>query len=139
MENKEVAKDSLRVQLASLAGFAEGLGYRPEDTKKGVMFVDIHSIHKEYKQIGLHSMVLLHNFIQDSIREDGETLWVHVGGKWFSFPLYFANRAIASKVVEAVDLRIDKDDKYWVTNKEWVKYVNSSQRVFEKLLTNPAR
>ena len=128
------AKNSLRIQLASLSGFAEGLGYRAVDTKNSVVFLDIHDMHKEYKQIGLHSMVLLHNFIQDSIREDGETLWVYVGGKWFSFPLYFANRAIAGKVVADVDLYIDKETKYWTTNKQWVRFVNHTQPLFEDYL-----
>lgn len=128
------AKDSLHVQLASLAGFIEGLGYRPVDTKKSVVFVDICGMHKEHKQIGLHSMVLLHNHIQYSRLEKDGFLRVWVAGKWFKFPLYFVSRAIAGKVVEAVDLRIDKDTGHWVTNKEWVKFVNHSQPLFEDFL-----
>lgn len=134
MTTEVKAKSSLRVQLSSLAGFAEGLGYRPVDTKKGVMFVVSIDMHKDYKQIGLHSMVLLHNHVHNSGLKDGEFLYVEVAGKWFQFPLYFVNRAIAGKAVEAVDLRIDKDTNNWETNKEWVKFVNYSQPLLEKCL-----
>lgn len=132
MSEDVIAKNSGRIQTVSLIAFSEALGYKAVHSGKGITFVDYMGVHKEYRCISLHKMVLLHNFIQYSANDDCEFLRVYVAGSWFKFPVYFAYRAIASKVVESVDVRATK--KGWVTDKVWVKWVNGSRPLFERYL-----
>lgn len=134
MENKEMAKDSKDIQLLSLSLFAQSLEYDTYNiSDRGSFATDLPAM-REYPRISLHSMVLLHNFLQNCVSLDGEYVVAHVGQKVFKIPVYLANRAIASKLVEAVDISVDKKVGKFKTGKQWVKFVNGSRPIAEHLL-----
>lgn len=127
MEKEEVAKNSIGIQENSLMLFAQALDCELFYSKKGVTFKSFGMCMGGYPYISLHSMVLLHNSIQNATSVDGKCVVAHVGQKVFGIPTYFANRAIASKVVESVDLSVDKEARDFKTTKQWVKFVNGSE------------
>lgn len=117
MDNNFEMKDTKHLQLKSLYGFAEQLGYWYNllggnfDNDEYVL----RGIASDKNTISFKTMVMLHN--QENYDNHGKEY------ERFGFSLYDWNKAKAAKIVQHVNLTVNKKKKTIHCHKHLVKFV----------------